>query len=119
MPLKKKSRRMSRERIMRLVERFDGEVNNAGFDQFFRNSAGNETAEMIEALEIIGAAAVSSILKRAAQRFPGGIAPKERTSREDLLGRISPHTEGFNDLDQEFYSCSEDLTALLEKYMGW
>jgi hypothetical protein len=119
MPLKKKSRRMSRERIMRLVEKFGGEVNNGGFDQFFRNSAGNETTEMIAALEIIEAPAVLSILKRAAQRFPGGVAPKERTAREDLLETISPHAEGFNDLDQEFYSCKEDLTALLEKYMGW
>jgi len=119
MPLKKKSRRMSRERVMRLIEKFDGEVNNGGFDQFFRNSAGNETAEMIEALEIIGATAVSSILKRAAQRFPGGMAPKERAARADLMERISPHAAGFNDLDQEFYSCKEDLQGLLEKYMDW
>ena len=104
---------------MRLVEKFDGEVNNGGFDQFFRNSAGNETAEMIQALEIIKAVAVSSILKRAAQRFPGGMPPKERAAREDILEKISPHTEGFNDLDQEFYSCKEDLQGLLEKYMGW
>jgi hypothetical protein len=119
MPLKKKSRRMSRERVMRLIEKFDGEVNNGGFDQFFRNSAGNETAEMIEALEIIGATAVSSILKRAAQRFPGGVAPRERPAREELMEKISPHTEGFNDLDQEFYSRNEDLQGLLEKYMDW
>lgn len=119
MAVKKKSRRMSRERVMRLIEKFDGEVNNGGFDQFFRNSAGNETAEMIEALEIIGATAVSSILQRAVQRFPGGMAPKERAAREVLIKKISPNTAGFNDLDQEFYSCKEDLQGLLEKFMGW
>lgn len=119
MAVKKKSRRMSRERVMRLIEKFDGEVNNGGFDQFFRNSAGSETAEMIEALEIIGGSAFSSILKRAAQKFPGAMPPKERAARQDLMEKISPHTEGFNDLDQELYSCKEDLQGLLEKYMDW
>jgi hypothetical protein len=119
MPLKKKGRRLSRERIVRLIETFDGEVNNGGFDQFFHNSAGNETAEMIQALEIIGATKVASILKRAAKKFPGGMPPKERTTREDLLQSISPNTQAFSDLDKEFYSSPEDLAGLLEKYMGW
>jgi hypothetical protein len=119
MPVKKKTRRMSREKVVRLIETFDGEVNNGGFDQFFRNSAGNETAEAIQALEIIGASKVAGITKRAAKRFPGGMPPKDRSAREDLLETISPDTEGFKDLNQEFYSCSEDLAGLLEKYMGW
>jgi hypothetical protein len=110
---------MNREKVMRLIERFDGEVNNGGFDQFFRNSAGNETAETIQALEIIRALRVASILKQAAERFQGGMPPKDRSARERLLQGISPYTEGFRDLDQEFYSCPEDVTGLLEKYMEW
>jgi len=40
---------MDREEVARLVELLVGEINNGGFDQFFYNSAGNETAAIIRA----------------------------------------------------------------------
>jgi hypothetical protein len=106
MPAKKKarrktqSRRMSRDKIARLVELFEGEVNNGGFDQFFYNSLGNETADIIEALETIEASKITDILKRAAMRFPEGKPPKNRIARGDLLmERVSPSCDAFDDLD--------------------
>jgi uncharacterized protein DUF4375 len=117
---KTKSRRMSRDKIARLVELFEGEVNNGGFDQFFYNSLGNETADIIEALETIEASKIADIVKRAAMRFPEGKPPKNRIARGDLLmERVSPNCDAFDDLDREFYACSEELQGFLEKYMGW
>jgi len=117
---KKKSRRMSRDEVARLVELFEGEVNNGGFHQFFYNSTGNETAEIIRALEIIGAVKVAAIVRRAASKFPGGMPPIDRFKRQDLLlDKVDPEIKIFNSLDQEFYAYPEDLAGLLEKYMGW
>jgi len=119
MPAKKKRKNVKRADVVRLVETFEGEVNNGGFDQFFYNTAGNETTESIQALETIGASKVADILKRAASRFPGGMPPKDRGERQDLLiESVSPDSTAFDDLDQEFYAGSEDLKGLLEEYMG-
>lgn len=119
MAVKKKSRRMSRDKIMRLIEAFDAEVNNGGFDQFFYNSLGNETTEIMQALEAIGASGVLKTLQRAASKFPDGLPPKDRAARQTLLHDISPNSSAFKDLDQEIYNSPENLAGLLEKFMGW
>jgi Domain of unknown function (DUF4375) len=108
---------MSRDQIVRLVELFEGEVNNGGFHQFFGNSTGNETAEIIKALETIGAAKAADIVKRAARRFPGGMPPKDRKARNLLLHGVDPLIKIFDALDNEYYSRPHDETqGLLEKY---
>jgi hypothetical protein len=117
MSAKKKGRRLSRQDVVRLVELFEGEVNNGGFHQFFYNSTGNETAEIIQALEKIGARKVADIVRRAAAKFPGGMPPKDRFVRQDLLlDRVDPEIKIFDELDEEFYSYPDDLQGLLEKY---
>jgi len=76
-PTKKKSRRVSREQVVRLVELWVGEVNNGGFNQFLYNSTGNETAEIIQTLETIGARKLADIVKRAPAKFPREMPPKD------------------------------------------
>ena len=100
-----------------MIEVLEGEVNNGGFHQFFYNSAGDETAEIIQALEAIGALKIAVIVRRAAGKFPGGMPPKDRFVRQDLLlDRVAPDSGVFNDLDQEFYAYPDDLSGLLDKY---
>lgn len=125
MPIKKraaekKERRLRREDVARLIEVFEGEVNNGGFHQFFYNSTGNETAEIIQALETIGARKVAEIVKKAAAKFPGGMPPKDRTQRQNLLlDKVDPAITVFTELNNEFYAYPDDLQGLLEKYMDW
>jgi hypothetical protein len=110
---------MNREEVVRLIETLEGEVNNGGFDQFFYNSAGDETAEIIQALETVGALKVAEIVKRAAGKFPGGMPPRDRFPRQDLLlAKVSPNAGAFADVDQEFYAYPDDLSGLLAKYRG-
>ena len=119
-PKKSNKLRLSREQILQLIEIFEGEVNNGGFDQFFSNSAGNNTIETLHALRTIRAAKIAGILERAAKKFPGGTPPKHRMDREKLLmTSVSPKCDAFKDLDKEFYSCSDELQGCLEKYMDW
>ena len=98
-----------------MVELLQAEVNNGGFDQFFFNSAGDHTPQIIEALEAIGAVKTADIVKRAAGKFPGGMPPPDRFERQDvLLEQVSPEADAFLDLDKEFYRNPENLSELLK-----
>jgi len=108
---------VDRAEPVRLVMALEDEVNNGGFHQFFYNSAGDETAEMIQALEAIQATKMADIVKRAAAKFPGGMPPKDRFARQDLLlDSVSPDADVFTDLNNEFFAYPDDLAALRKKY---
>ena len=102
--------------VVELIENLEAEVNNGGFDQFFYNSTGDDTAETIQALETIGASRMADIVKRAASKFPGNMPPKDRFARQDVLLQVSPDGDGFEELDGEFYGYPDDLAELLQKY---
>jgi len=88
----------------------------AASTKFFYNNAGDDTAEIIEALETIGAGKMADIVKRAAFMFPGGMPPKDRFARQDILLDNFPDIKAFESLDDEFYSYPDDLAALLRNY---
>lgn len=104
------------DEVVDLIDALEGEVNNGGFHQYFYNSAGDRTAETIQALEIIGAFAIADIVKRAAQKFPYGMPPKNRFERQDVLLEAYPNAAAFRALDEEFYQYPDDLAALITKY---
>jgi hypothetical protein len=104
---------MDHKEIARLIGNLEAEVNNGGFDQFFYNSAGDDTAETIRALQSIKADTTAEIVKRAAAKFPDGMPPKERSQRQDLLFQVSPESDAFDELDGEFYGYPDDLADLL------
>ena len=45
---------MQGQEVTSLIEDLEAEINNGGFHQYFYNSAGDNTAETIQALETIG-----------------------------------------------------------------
>ena len=99
-----------------LVEALEAEINNGGFDQFFFNSAGDNTQETIEALTAIGAAHTAAIVRSAAGRFPRGRPPQDRDARQTFLEKISPEGDAFSDEDEAFLEYREDLAALVASY---
>ena len=107
---------MNRTDVTTFIDELEGEVNNGGFHQYFYNSAGDNTAEAIQALEEIGAVRMADIVRRAAARFPDGMPPKERFTRQDVLLGHFPDTRVFYDLDDEFYKYPDNLAELLQKY---
>ena len=104
---------MTHEDVERLVGWLEAEVNNGGFDQFFFNSAGDEAAATIEALEAIGAFSTAAIVRRACARFPGGMPPADRDERQARLEEVSPDTDAFEAEDEQFYAYEDDLSALV------
>lgn len=107
---------MNPEEVDSLIGELEGEVNNGGLHQFFNNSAGDDTAEVLLALEAIGATAVADILRRAASRFPGNMPPKNRTERLEVLWQCFPEANEFHGLDAEFFAYPDDLAGLLAQY---
>src|SRR5437879_8408232 len=93
-----------------LVGALQAEVNNGGFEQFFFNSAGDRTREIIEALSAIGAPHTASIVGRAAAKFPGGLPPEDRFARQRLLlERVSPDSDAFSEEDAAFLEHREEI----------
>jgi hypothetical protein len=108
---------MERAELTSLIDLLQSEVNNGGFDQFFFNSSGDKTSQIVEALETISATKAAEIVKRAAGKFPGGMPPREWFKRQDvLLEQVSPEADAFLDLDKEFYANPENLNELLSKF---
>ncbi|QSX38194.1 DMP19 family protein [Shewanella sedimentimangrovi] len=104
--------------IQELIDELEAEINNGGFDQFFFNSAGDHTEETIQALLTIGANHTANILKKAACKFPGGMPPKDRNIRQELLEDVSPDSDAFEDLDEEFLAYKDNLASLVSGYEG-
>jgi Domain of unknown function (DUF4375) len=102
--------------VAELVGALEAEINNGGFDQFFFNSAGDKTAETIEALAAIGAHHTANIVRRAASRFPGGMPSPDRDKRQEDLERISPDSDAFEDEDQAFYEYKDNLSELVASH---
>jgi predicted nucleic acid-binding Zn-ribbon protein len=107
---------LSMDEVVDLIDALEGEVNNGGFHQYFYNSAGDRTAEAIQALEIVGAFAMADIVKKAAQKFPFGMPPKGRFERQDVLLEAYPNAAAFRALDEEFYRYPDNLAALIATY---
>lgn len=105
---------MNPSEVKRLIDALEGEVNNGGFDQFFFNSAGNEAAQIIQALEAVGASKTAAIVRRACAKFPGAMPPAEWFVRQGvLLDVVSPDSESFEQEDDDFLAYEEDLAALV------
>lgn len=101
------------ERVFFIAQSLEMEVNNGGFNQFFFNSAGNFSGELVAAFEAIGAVKTAEICQRALDAF-GCQVPADRTARQDLLEELEG-TE-FDDIldqcDSDFYDYEENLNAL-------
>ena len=110
---------MNNQDIAELVKLLEAELNNGGFDQFFFNSSGDKTDEIIEALQVVGAVKTAEICKRAAAKFPGGMPPKDWAKRQDVLvDEVSPEADAFQDMDRDFYSSSENLSELVSVFLN-
>jgi hypothetical protein len=108
---------MDTQEVADLIEAVEGEVNNGGFHQFFYNNAGDSTTmETIQALQTIGAAKMADIVRRAAAMFPGGMPPKARLARQEVLLEKFPRAEAFKALNDEFFAYPDNLADLLAKY---
>ena len=103
--------------VIRLIDELEAEVNNGGFDQYFFNSTGDNATRTVQALETIGASKTASLLREACLKFPGGTPPTDISLRRKLmLETVSPKSDEFNYLDEQFYRYDDNIGELLHEF---
>ena len=75
------------ERIFYITQTLEAEVNNGGFSQFFYNSSGEFSGELVSAFTAIGAPATAALCGKAVAAF-GCDIPVDRAAREEMLDEL-------------------------------
>lgn len=109
------------ERIFYITQQLEMEVNNGGFSQFFYNSSGDFSNELVKAFEEIFAYHTAGICQKAIDAF-GREIPVDRDEREELLDELEGEEadkldEILSECDDAFYEYKEDLTKLNYEYV--
>lgn len=106
------------ERVFYITQQVEMEVNNGGFDQFFFNSSGDLSNEIVQAFTSIGAYSTAEICKKALSIFSGEV-PVDRDIRQDILDELESDEfiEFLNECDTAFYEYKDDLNTLNYDYI--
>ena len=106
------------ERVFYVTQALEMEVNNGGFSQFFYNSSGNLSSELVHAFTEIGAMNTVEICKKALEAF-GRDIPIDRDERQDMLEEVESEEidDILNECDDTFYKYADNLNALNYAYI--
>ena len=101
------------ERIFYITQTLEMEVNNGGFLQFFYNSSGNFSNELVSAFTAIGANATAAICQKAIAAF-GRDIPVDRDEREELLDELESDeiVEILEECDSAFCEYEDNLNEM-------
>lgn len=98
---------------------FFAETNNGGLHQFFTNDAGQLAHDALRGLQVIGALATESVLRRAISVFPDAHVPEDRDQRTQVIfGLDSPDQRTLEKLTREFYDCNGDVADAMEEHIA-
>ena len=101
------------ERIFYITQTLEMEINNGGFSQFFYNSSGNFSNELVSAFHAIGASTTAAICQKAISAF-GRDLPVDKEAREELLDELESEEidEILEECDSAFLDYEDDLNEL-------
>lgn len=101
------------ERIFYITQTLEMEVNNGGFSQFFYNSSGNFSNELVGAFTAIGANTTAVICQKAISAF-GRDIPVDRDEREEMLDELESDEfdEILEECDNAFCDYEDNLNEL-------
>ena len=107
------------ERVFRSVWELEAEINNGGFRQYFSNSSGSLVLDAADALRAIGAATMSGIVERAIESVGQDVFWSDDGVRKAALAALDSRAVAkLGECDQVFLAYSDNLTALLYKYVS-
>lgn len=106
------------ERVFYIAQSLEMEVNNGGFDQFFYNSSGNFSNELVSVFSEIGAKTTAAICQKAISAF-GRDIPVDRNERQEMMDELESDEidEILDECDSAFYDYEDDLNALNYEYV--
>ena len=95
------------------------QVFNGGFRQFFDNSYGDFSADVIPGLKMIGAGWAVPIVEQAFGVFPGGMPSSDRTERMREVDALSPEkSDLLEKLSEKLCEGDEELEEAFEEYFS-
>ena len=107
------------ERVLVAIWGLEAEVNNGGFDLYYFNGAGAQARHAPPALRKIGAHAMAEIVERANSLFGEQGPPEDDHLRREALRALTHANKAeWDDLDRSFYAYPDDVSGLLEQYLG-
>ncbi len=109
------------QRVLYITHELEMEVNNGGFSQFFFNSDGIFTNELVSSFEKIGAVKTAEICKKAVSIF-GDEIPTDRDEMQNILVPVDEKDEEkienlLNECDDEFFEYEDDLLELSYQFI--
>lgn len=107
------------QKVLVTIWGIEAEVNNGGFDQYYFNSAGDQSYFAPEALRLIGASAMAATVRQANDAFGPDGPSRDRSTRQAQLHRISP-VDGdspWERLSADFQAYPEDLYQLVTDWL--
>lgn len=108
-----------RDKLLVAIGALEAEVNNGGLDQYYFNNAGDLWKAAVAALRTVGAVRMAELVERSSSRFGvDGPSTKCEQRRVELLKLTQSERENaFAELDREFWSYPDDVSALLRGYL--
>lgn len=110
----------SEARLVYLLRRFYAEIQNGGFDQFFRNSIGDFSHSIKAGLKAIKAEVTYELLSSAMAWFPSSMPAEDREQRwsqYDQFCQNDRYEADINQLDMEFYENRDNILRLIDDYV--
>lgn len=110
-----------KQRRVQLVNNFEAEVFNGGWDQYIFNSSGNDAEEFRNLAIQLGYAGIASALSTLAHQM-GGSIPKDRTKRSILLTRVketiseAQEEQIADSIDKDIHRLLEDNWAFIQNH---
>jgi hypothetical protein len=101
------------ERVILAIEALEREVNNGGFDQFFRNSSRAYTSDVVLALRAAGCPQTAAIAERAIAALQIAGELSEETLDEALDTGDEELENALLACDELYYAASEDIASAL------
>ena len=107
-----------KEKVIFMTKNLEDEVYNGGFLQFFYNSSGMFSNQLVKAFQEIGATYTADICQKAVRALKRRL-PKNEERREKLLDKIvDKDIENIlSECDDMFYEEKEDLVQLNYEYI--
>ena len=101
------------ERTFYITQTLEMEINNGGFSQFFYNTSGNFSSELVNAFSAIGANATAVICQKAISAF-GQDIPTDQEERQKMLDELESEelNEILEECDNAFFDYADDLNEL-------
>jgi hypothetical protein len=105
------------QKVFSAIWELESQVNNGGFDQFFRNSDTEAIAYSPRALRTIGASSCARVVERAIEVI-APMAPTRKGRSAGLDALDDDRQNLLNELDSEFIAYPDNLTDMLFEYVS-